>query len=87
MDAFVALVRLADGDYKPDRSVTFDGDERANRVKEALLKLSPEERAIIIAYAELGSTRKVGDMLGLTKQTAWRMIRDVRAKVLKELKK
>ena len=82
----VQVFRSAEPDYQPSAREDFDeeADGRAGLLKEILAELPDEDRALFIAYAEVGSAKKLGDLAGLTKQTAWRAVTEIRKKILNE---
>lgn len=53
------LYRLARDEYAADGSVFADETSKAERAKRALATLPDAERALFVAYAELGSLRKL----------------------------
>lgn len=89
MRRLLQLYRSAAPDYTPDGPA--DGldtpDGPALVLKEILADLPEEDRALMVAYSELGSAKKLGDLLGLTKQTAWRAVKETRQKILDEYAK
>lgn len=69
-------------EYELDYSIFTDIDERLMFLKDKLNVLNESERIIFFLYAELGSYRKVGRVLGFSHNTAGRLIRDIKIKLL-----
>lgn len=70
-------------EYEHDPDIFCPDPPRTRRVKAAIEQLPDEDKAIVTLYAELGSYRKLGAMLGVGRDTAWKEIRRIRAEILK----
>lgn len=51
-------------DYEYDPDIFNDEDERSLAVKEAMTKIPEADKIIMCLYLELGSSRKLGQLLG-----------------------
>lgn len=78
---FLRVYRRAAPDYI---HADPEDDSPAGILKRCVAALPESERAVLVTYCELRSIRHLGEMLGLTKQTAWRMVCEIRLKILEE---
>lgn len=69
-------------EYEHDPDVFNPEPPRTRRMKAAIERLPEADKAIIRLYAELESLSKLGRMLGVSKDTAWKEVRRIREKVL-----
>lgn len=60
--------------YKPDYSIWREYDDNMLLIKEAMNKLSDADRIIFVLYAEYGSLRKVGKLLGVSHSIIYKNI-------------
>lgn len=75
--------KTARSDYRFDPSIFSEDNERVARVKEIIEKeLTQADRTIILLYAECGSYRKLGAMLGLSHMTARSEVMRIRKEIL-----
>jgi DNA-directed RNA polymerase specialized sigma24 family protein len=81
----IAEYRKARNDYRFDSSIFSEDEPRVARVKEIIEReLSQADRTIILLYAECGSYRKLGQMLGLSHMTARSECMRIRKEILKK---
>lgn len=69
-------------EYEHDPDVFNPEPPRTRSMKAAIERLPEADKAIIRLYAELESLSKLGRMLGVSKDTAWKVVRRIRARVL-----
>lgn len=75
----VTLYRQAVEDYRR----TNDDDDETTTLKHVVLSmLPPADRAIIILYAELGSYRKLGTIMGLSHNTVRKEVLRIRKEII-----
>ncbi len=75
--------RKARAEYQFNPSIFSEDDPLVARIKEIIEKdLSQADRTIILLYAECGSYRKLGQMLGLSHMTARTEIMRIRKEIL-----
>jgi DNA-directed RNA polymerase specialized sigma24 family protein len=72
-------------DYTFDTSIFNDEPDRVRGAKAALAALPPAERTVFIIYAETGSFRKLGNILGISHNCARNTIISIRRKILENL--
>lgn len=72
-------------DYKPDHSIFTDDDEQMIKIKDAVQELSDADRIIFILYAETGSLREVGKILGVSHTTVFKVIKDIKKRILDDI--
>lgn len=85
MADFLRIYRSHVPDYLP--TAGCEASTREDLIKEAVASLPEADRAVLVVYSEIRSTKRLGEMLGITKQTAWRMVCAIRKQVLKEYDK
>ena len=79
----IAEYRKARNDYRFDSSIFSEDDPKVAKVKRIIENdLSQADRTIILLYAECGSYRKLGKMLGLSHMTARTEIMRIRKQIL-----
>lgn len=76
-----SLYKLIKADYAYNNDVMCADSPRVRAVKKAVSNLEDVDRTIIILYAEKGSLRKVGKMLGVSHQTIKTEIDRIRKKI------
>lgn len=60
-----------------------DAPERTELLKEIVAtRLNEVDRTIILLYAEIQSTRKLGKRMGMSMMTVWREIQRIKAEVI-----
>lgn len=69
-------------EYKYDDDILCEDDERTRLTKQALWKLSEPDRLLIILYAEIQSLRKLGELLGISRTTAYFAIKRIRQEIV-----
>lgn len=75
----VTLYRQAVEDYRR----TDDDDDETMTLKQVVLSmLPPADRVIIILYAELGSYRKLGTLMGLSHNTVRKEVLRIRKEII-----
>lgn len=67
-------------DYEPQDSIWSNDDEKMTRLKTAVWQLPEEYKRVLILYAEAGSQREVGKILGVSPSTICNLL-----KVIKQL--
>lgn len=65
-------------EYAPNDSLFCEDDEQMVLIKQAVASLSPADRIIFILYAETGSLREVGKMLGVSHTTIYKEIKRIK---------
>ena len=73
-------LRQAMKDYEPQDSIWSNDDEKMTRLKTAVWQLPEEYKRVLILYAEAGSQREVGKILGVSPSTICNLL-----KVIKQL--
>lgn len=68
-------------EYKLDVSLFTNLDDRLLKIADKWLKLSATERIVMILYAEYGSLRKVGALLGFSHSTIDKYLKEIRSKL------
>ena len=82
----VATYRAVAREYAPDPDVFSVDDPAVARVKLAVSRLDPADRAILIQYAELGSLHKLGAMLGVATSTIHSQVQRIRRIVVADIR-
>lgn len=72
-------------EYKPDHSIFTDDDDMMINIKEAVQRLSDADRIIFILYCETGSLREVGKVLGVSHTTVFKVIKDIKQRILDDI--
>ena len=70
-------------DYAKNNDIFSGESDKVRFTKEALWNLSETDRLLIILYCEIGSLRKLGDILGVSRTTAYLAIKSIKAKMQK----
>lgn len=68
-------------DYKPDYDLLTEDDETMTALKEAIDSLSQADRIIFVLYAETGSLREVGKMLGVSHTSIYKTIKTIKSEI------
>jgi len=68
-------------DYQLDFSMFTDLDDRLLRISDKWEHLKETDKIIMILYAEYGSLRKVGSLLGFSHSTIDKYIKEIRHKL------
>lgn len=74
-------------EYAPNDSLFCEDDEQMVMIKQAVASLSPADRIIFILYAETGSLREVGKMLGVSHTTVYKCVKEIKKRILEYLEK
>lgn len=75
-------IERVEADYKPHFDILTEEDNRTYQLKRIIFEeLDIIERRILLLYAEHGSLRKVGEILGVSTSKTYQMVRDIRDKV------
>jgi DNA-directed RNA polymerase specialized sigma subunit len=70
-------------DYAWEFDMFSDAQERTELLKEIVAtRLNEVDRTIILLYAEIQSTRKLGKRMGMSMMTVWREIQRIKAEVI-----
>lgn len=70
-------------EYAINDDIFSNESDKVKYTKEALWKLSETDRLLICLYCEIGSLRKLGDILGVSRTTAYIAIKTIKAKMVK----
>lgn len=68
-------------DYKYNDDIMCDDDERVLAVKKAISKLNDPDRIIFCLYMDLGGSRKVGKVLGVSRTTVLKEINRIKMEI------
>ena len=58
-----------------------DDDERVRAIKKALTKLTVADRTLFVLYMDLGASRKVGKVLGVSHSTILKEINRIKMEI------
>lgn len=78
-------LRLLDEEYTASKGVFDEDDARVRRCKAALRRLSDTDRRLFILYADIGSVRKMSQMLGVSKSTVQNRVTEIRRKIIESM--
>ena len=80
----VLRVQLADLEqYKPDQSIWQAEPDKVHKIKSVIAyRLTEVERRIILLYAELGSCKKLGNILNVSTSTAYLQVKQIQKKII-----
>ena len=70
---------IAEYDYNPD--IMNDEDVRVIKIKRALTKLSLPDKILFCLYMDLGASRKVGTVLGVSHSTILKEINRIKVEI------
>lgn len=70
-------------DYEPKEDIWSEDDCRTYLTKKAVWELPEPDRLIIVLYSELGSLRKLGEKLGVSRTTCYLYIKRIKASIAK----
>lgn len=73
-------------DYIPDESIWREYDDDILWIKRAMEELSDADRIIFVLYAEYGSLRKVGKILGVSHSIIYKNIRRIKEQIYDYIK-
>lgn len=68
-------------EYEYDDDIMCDDDERVRAIKKALTKLNEADRIIFCLYMDLGASRKVGKVLGVSHSTILKEINRIKMEI------
>lgn len=85
-DEALELYRLAAPDYEYQDGIWATDPPRVARLKRALAELPEDDRRLLVLYAETGSFRKCGELMGYSYTWVWRRYTAARAALLDKLK-
>lgn len=68
-------------EYKENDDIFSEESEKVRLTKEALWKLSDTDRLLICLYSEIQSLRKLGELLGVSRTTAYLQIKQIKEKI------
>lgn len=68
-------------EYQLDFSLFSDLDDRLLDISDKWEKLKDTDKIVLILYAEYGSLRKVGSLLGFSHSTIDKYIKEIRSKL------
>lgn len=80
------LYKLAASDYEYDATIWASDTDRVAAAKRALARLNKDDRRLLILYAETGSLRKCGKLVGASHTWVGRRIAAIRCRLFKILK-
>lgn len=69
-------------EYQPNYDIMREDDDRTHNLKVALSKVPEAERVIFCLYLDLGSSRKVGKLLGVSHSTILTEVKKIKAKII-----
>ncbi len=69
------------GEYAKNEDIFSEESEKVRLTKEALWDLSPTDRLLICLYSEIQSLRKLGELLGVSRTTAYLQIKRIKEKI------
>lgn len=69
-------------DYELDFSLFTDIDDRLLEIADKWEKLGLPNKIVLILYAEYGSLRKVGSLLGVSHSTVSKYLDEIRSQLL-----
>lgn len=68
-------------EYAKNEDIFSDESEKVRLTKEALWQLSDTDRLLICLYAEIQSLRKLGELLGVSRTTAYLQIKQIKERI------
>lgn len=68
-------------EYAEDKDMFSEESDKVKYTKEALWKLSETDRLLIVLYCEIGSLRKLGEILGVSRTTAYMAIKSIKQRI------
>lgn len=68
-------------DYQYDDDIMNDDDERVLEIKKAISRLSEPDRIIFCLYIDIGSSRKLGRILGVSRSTVLKEIARIKLEI------
>ena len=68
-------------DYKYDDDIINDDDDRVREIKKAISKLLEPDRIIFCLYVDIGSSRKLGKILGVSRSTVLKEINRIKLEI------
>lgn len=72
-------------EYKPNYDIMTEDDDMMLKVKMAVENLEDADRIIFILYCETRSLRKVGKMLGVSHTSIYKVIKEIKGKILSQI--
>ena len=74
-------LRQAMKDYEPQDSIWSNDDFKMTRLKTAVWNLPEEFKRVMILYAEAGSQREVGKIVGVSPSTICNLLKEIKQKI------
>lgn len=68
-------------EYEYNDDIMCDDDERVRAIKKALTKLTVADRTLFVLYMDLGASRKVGKVLGVSHSTILKEINRIKMEI------
>lgn len=68
-------------EYAKNEDIFSEESEKVRLTKEALWQLSDTDRLLICLYAEIQSLRKLGELLGVSRTTAYLQIKQIKERI------
>lgn len=68
-------------EYKINDDIFSEESEKVRLTKEALWQLNDTDRLLICLYSEIQSLRKLGELLGVSRTTAYLQIKVIKEKI------
>ena len=68
-------------EYKVNDDIFSEESEKVRLTKEALWQLSDTDRLLICLYSEIQSLRKLGELLGVSRTTAYLQIKQIKERI------
>lgn len=78
--------RRIEAEYTESAGIFDESDSHALDCKAALRALSDADRRLFVLYVETGSVRKLSEILGVSKSTVQNRVKDIRKRILKNMK-
>lgn len=68
-------------EYAKNEDIFSEESEKVRLTKEALWQLSDTDRLLICLYSEIQSLRKLGELLGVSRTTAYLQIKQIKERI------
>ena len=74
-------IRNLINEYVPDYDIFTEDDECMTALKQAVQNLNEANKIIFVLYAESGSLREVGKMLGVSHTSVYKVIKQIKNEI------
>ena len=68
-------------EYRENKDIFSEESEKLRLAKEALWQLPETDRLLMCLYSEIQSLRKLGELLGVSRTTAYLQIKEIKEKI------